>query len=428
MRRCWSTRALTLATLLATTLFTALAYASPAAADSIRDKQWYLDTLGIAKAWSVTRGSGVNACIIDSGVSDKVPELRGVVVAGKDFTGYSSGNGVKPYDSHGTEIASLLAGRGTGVGGRDGVIGVAPQAKIVSAQVTSGRPDPNAIKYCVDQGAQVISISLSVDDSAAMRSALAYAEQKQVVVVASAGNDGPGAAALPALYPGVVGVSGIDRSGRVDPSSSTGTGIAIAAPMSTKPTRGGVSAADGDGLVARHAPGDPFGPYGTVSGTSFAAPLVAGVVALIRAEYPNLDAANIVNRLLQTASPAGRGRPNSTYGYGIVNADAALTANVPPVATNPLGSFLASSPSSSVPATSRSAPVPATSPVVSASPVATPVPTTSSAPAPAASSAPSGLGTGAWVAIAVVVLAAAALVVVLVARSRRPHPPSSGAG
>ena len=82
------------------------------------------------------------------------------------------------------------------------------------------------------------------------------------------------------------------------------------------------------------APGNTYFEW---EGTSGAAPLVAGVVALVRAAHPELDAANVINRLIATATPTGGSVPSPIYGYGLIDAAAAVTADVPPVEANPMG-------------------------------------------------------------------------------------------
>jgi subtilisin family serine protease len=83
----------------------------------------------------------------------------------------------------------------------------------------------------------------------------------------------------------------------------------------------------------------PDGGYVRWSGTSAAAPLVSGLVALVRAAYPDLDAANVINRVIRTADPKGEEVPSPLYGYGIIDPVAALTAEVEAVEANPLGSL-----------------------------------------------------------------------------------------
>lgn len=379
--------------------------AGPARADAIRAGQWYLDPLGVTKAWSLTRGAGVKVAVVDNGVDGRVPELRTAVVGGRDFSGQGSADGQAAVastagTSHGTEVASVLAGRGTGP--HSGVIGVAPQASLLTASVATAAgidvsPIAAAIRWSTDHGAKVINLSLvSQASSSALTAAVRYAESKDVVLVAATGDNGVNGFGPPASLPGVVAVSGVDRTLTLDPDSSFGHGVALAGPYGTAP---------GTGLPVATRIDDPAGAHAVAHGTSLAAPIVAGMAALVRAEFPAMDAANVINRLIKTAAHAGSGPlPDDRYGYGIPNAYRALTAHVPTVAQNPLGSLAPAGGTSSG----------------SASPA--PSGTVSSAPAhsgAAAAGSSGSSGAGAWIAVGSVVVLIAALVGWFVARSRR---------
>ncbi len=125
-------------TLTATTLPASAAEATPR--DAVRDREYWLDDYGIRDAWAVTRGAGVTIAIIDTGVAGGVRDLAGAVVGGADFSGRGSADGQTPVGSeaphHGTMVASLAAGRGTG--GNSGVIGAAPEASILSISIGLG--------------------------------------------------------------------------------------------------------------------------------------------------------------------------------------------------------------------------------------------------------------------------------------------------
>ena len=143
-----------------------------------------------------------------------------------------------------------------------------------------------------------------------------------MVVVAAAGNRGSGTTVVgaPATMPGVLTVAGVDRQGQASfDASSQGITIGISAPS--------------EELVGV-APGGTVVRWG---GTSGATPIVAGIVALVRAAHPDLDAANVINRIIATAKPAGDDGPDAIYGFGIVDAAAAVTATVPLVDANPMG-------------------------------------------------------------------------------------------
>ncbi|MEZ2389840.1 S8 family serine peptidase [bacterium RCC_150] len=332
-----------------------LSVAPAASADSWRDKEYWLGEYGISAAWQVSKGAGVKVAIIDSGVDGNHPDLKGAVVGGTDASGAGDPDGQKSIGSkpeHGTLVATLLAGRGhaapdpsppadpqpPGPGpGPDGIVGVAPQAQILSVSAWLGSPNPagksdqeqipDAVRWAVDNGAKVINISLgstSPDWPQNWDAAFLYAEQKDVVIVAAAGNriGGNVQVGAPATIPGVLTVAGLDRNrtASVD-ASSQGISIGVAAPA--------------EELVG----GLPDGTYEDWAGTSGSAPIVSGVAALIRSKWPDMSAKQVINRIVSTAKDAGRPGKDPIYGYGILDAEAALKADVPEAASNPVGSI-----------------------------------------------------------------------------------------
>ncbi|WP_354178783.1 S8 family serine peptidase [Arthrobacter sp. UYP6] len=343
--------------------------AAPAQADDWRNKQYWLTDYGFDKAWAVSQGEGVKVAVIDTGIDPTHPDLTGAVTGGTDVSGAgdpAGSRGLGSNPSHGTLVATLLAGRGhapaappspaaTDKDGKkdtkedaepakepaksEGIIGVAPKAELLAVSAWIG-PDnpagipiedqiPAAIRWSVDNGARVINMSLGSSSTSWPESwdeAFLYAEQQDVVVVVAAGNRGVGMVQVgaPATIPGVLTVAGVDRNGEASwDSSSEGISIGVAAPA--------------EDLVG----GLPVGParYADWSGTSGAAPLVAGTAALIRSAYPDLSAADVINRIIATARDAGTPGQDTLYGYGLLDAGAALTADVPSVTANPLGNI-----------------------------------------------------------------------------------------
>lgn len=341
-------------TLAGASLSAGLTLAPAAWADEMRDKQHWLGESGITKAWEVSKGAGVKVAVIDSGVDAQHPDLKGAVTGGFDASGAGSPNGQKTLGGkpeHGTLVATMLAGRGhqpagataspgrgpAATGGPDGIIGVAPEAEILSVSTwlgsanPAGKSDqdqiPEAVRWAVDNGAKVINISLGSATPQWPQSwdaAFLYAEQKDVVIVAAAGNRVGGnlQVGAPATIPGVLTVAGLDRKGvaSVD-SSSQGISIGVAAPA--------------ENLLG----GLPGGGYAEWSGTSGATPIVAGVAALIRAKWPEMSAEQVINRIVSTAKDAGPAGKDPLYGFGVLNAEAALKDPVPEAAINPLGSI-----------------------------------------------------------------------------------------
>lgn len=312
--------------------------AAPAHADTVRDLEYWLADYGFTTAWNTTKGKGVTVAVIDTGVAGTVVELKGAITGGTDVSGIGSPDGQTPVgekSDHGTEVASLLAGRGSTPG--NGVIGVAPEASLLAVSVAFGDETgatvsnddqiAQAVIWAVDNGADVINMSLTRntrDWPESWDAAFMHAFENDVVVVAAAGNRGSGTTEVgaPATIPGVLTVAGVDREGNASfDASSQGITIAVAAPS--------------EDLVGVR----PDGSYVQWSGTSAAAPLVSGLVALVRAQYPELDANNVINRVIQTADPKGHPVGGPLYGYGVIDPVAALTEDVPEVDHNPLGSL-----------------------------------------------------------------------------------------
>ncbi|BCW18538.1 hypothetical protein NtRootA9_12460 [Arthrobacter sp. NtRootA9] len=339
--------------LLACCLCAGLVAAPAAHADEWRDKQYWLSESGITKAWEVSKGAGVKVAVIDSGVDAGHPDLKGAVVGGYDASGAGQPDGQKSVGSkpeHGTLVATMLAGRGhqpadakpsasPGPAGQgpDGIVGVAPEAEILSVSTwlgstnPSGKSDqdqiPEAVRWAVDNGAKVINISLGSTTPQWPQSwdaAFLYAEQKDVVIVAAAGNRVGGniQVGAPATIPGVLTVAGLDRknTASVD-ASSQGISIGVAAPA--------------EDLLG----GLPGGSYAEWAGTSGSTPIVSGVAALIRSKWPTMSAEQVINRIVSTAKDAGVPGKDPLYGYGILNAEAALKDDVPEATANPLGSM-----------------------------------------------------------------------------------------
>ena len=304
--------------------------AEPAPADEVRAGQRpVIKTLDLSTAWQVSRGKGVTVAVLDSGVDPGHRDLAGAVTVGRDFTDGANPRGVAPRRLHGTYMASLIAGHGHGPGGRFGVIGVAPEAGLLSVRVILEDDEPGfgtfntaerfenvvarGIRYAVDRGADVINLSISKELASGQdRAAVRYAISKGVVLVAAAGNDGgrkvDGAApySYPAAFPGVVAVGATDGRLRRARFSNGNSSVLVAAP--------GVD-------IVGAGPGDA---YWVGRGTSQATALVSGVAALIKAKYPSMSPPLIVQALAASAvdrPPAGY---DTGTGFGVVNAARAL--------------------------------------------------------------------------------------------------------
>ncbi|MFW0786284.1 type VII secretion-associated serine protease mycosin [Gordonia sp. CPCC 206044] len=341
-------------------------FASSAA--DVRDPSTAQQLMDVQAAWRYSKGNGVKVAVIDTGVQPSKRFKK--VTGGGDFV--SNGGGLTDCDGHGTMVAGIIAGKPSP---SDGFAGVAPEAEIIAIRQTSlayGTKDSNssdadsgdiasssygnvrtlayAVVAAVQKGADVINISEVACGPAGtdmqdkqLGAALQYAYQRNVVVVAAAGNlvepcktqntgvnpANPAAKGWDTLNtivsPGwyskyVLTVGGVESTtGGPWSLSVHGPWVSVAAPATEV-----VSVGLRGQAVNRQEGQD--GPV-TLDGTSFASPYVAGLAALIKAKFPGMSAADVMHRITATAHGAGSGR-NDAIGYGVVDPVAALSDTV----------------------------------------------------------------------------------------------------
>ena len=309
--------------------------AAPAFADTVRNQEWWLTSLHVTKAWLSSRGTGVTVAVLDTGVDATQPDLAGSVTTGRDFTASGRTAGGPFWGVHGTAVASLIAGHGHGPHHGDGIIGVAPQAKILSVRVTLENKDPllanptvvaalptaiaRGIRYAVRHGAQVIDLPLdpaaqaggtTQGGSPAERSAVQAALAKGVVLVAPSGDNGAGSGTpnFPAAYPGVIAVGAF------------GQGF-VKAPFTNLQSYAALTAA-GNGVIAANGPTG----YAKLKSTSAASAVVAGMAALIRSQFPTLTPVQVEQALTTSTAFQPQGGRKDGSGFGTADAAAALLA------------------------------------------------------------------------------------------------------
>lgn len=310
--------------------FAPSAHAAPRT-DPLRSQQWGLDQIRVPQAWTLTRGSGVTVAVIDSGVDFGHPDLRGALWPGKDFTG----SGIADDCGHGTEVVGIIAAhRSNGIG----IAGVAPEVKVMPLKDGAGctvdiQQQTSAIRYAADHGARVINISQGtqpVVGDAGVRllfaetaqAAVDYAWTKGSLVVAGAGNATIPTCGYPAALKHVICVGAVDQN-RVRAYYTQGeardTVDFLMAPGGGAnqtliwTTTGDVSNVTGQ--ISKRG-------YAQVNGTSFATPFVSGVAALLFSRGWSVQ--KVHDRLLSTATDLGLPGRDPVYGWGEVDAAAAL--------------------------------------------------------------------------------------------------------
>lgn len=292
-------------------------------------KQWNLSKIKAPQAWNESKGSGVRIAILDTGVDLQHPDLKGKVVAKRNFTGdeCSNDDSVDDANGHGTHIAGVAAAvtdNGVGVAG----VGRASSLMVGKVLNDAGKGYYSwwicGITWAADNGAKVINLSLGGPSaSQALKSAVDYAWNRGVVVVAAAGNGGKTTAFYPAYYANTIAVASTNSADALSGFSNRGAWVDIAAPgegiYSTLPTSTSAHGAKN---------------YGTLSGTSMATPHVAGLAALIWANGAT-SAAQVRNILQSTADRvAGTG---TWFEHGRINAAKAVGADSAPPPSNTNG-------------------------------------------------------------------------------------------
>ncbi|MFI8350450.1 type VII secretion-associated serine protease mycosin [Streptomyces sp. NPDC085596] len=314
--------------------------AGPAQAESIRERQWYLDAMHAPEIWKSSTGRGMTVALIDSGVDGSLPDLKGQILDGTDF---SSLRGDEHTDviGHGTSMAAIIAATGAH-GGPNASYGLAPGAKILpirmlDSQEVAGRIEANteysdkltqAIRYAADSKAQIINMSLALSDSRdrhdvgtpELAAAVKYALSKGKLLFAGVGNRGDkeNLPSYPASTPGVVGVGAVDKEATVADFSQKGPEVDITAP--------------GVGMV--HACTLETG-YCESKGTSDATAIASASAALIWSAHPDWTNNQVLRVMLDTLGKSTDGaNRDDALGYGVVRPRLAFTQTVNPGPAN----------------------------------------------------------------------------------------------
>jgi type VII secretion-associated serine protease mycosin len=301
----------------------------PQAVASLTTEPWAQQQLDFTRAWNMTKGKGVTVAVVDSGIDVTHPQLAGRVTS-VDLTHTRTTDCI----GHGTAVAGIIAAqdrRSQNVP----FVGVAPDVRLLSVKFTNQEhiqgSDPNlakAIREAAALKAKVINVSVQAPDTPDLKAAVKYAQSRDAVVVAAAGNvtdqnRGTVGPAYPAEYPDVIGVGSLTSGGAVADTSNTTTKVSVSAPGQA---------------VATTWPGG-YAP--NEEGSSFAAAFVSGTAALVRAYHPKLNYKQVKARIEATAN----GSAGVGSGAGMINPWQAVTellpgedsgsAGAPPGATEP---------------------------------------------------------------------------------------------
>jgi subtilisin family serine protease len=335
-------------------LFSAVPAIAAATNDTYWNLQWGPQQIRAPQAWQTSSGAGATIAIVDSGVDLDHPDLAGKIVGGATFFGcpsqpngcgngdWQSGGGVaEPHGTHVAGIAAAVTNNGVGIAG------VAPDAKLLAVKALDANGGSfeeiaAGVRWAADHGANVINLSLGAlpgvqalvitGQVTALQDAISYARNRGVVVVAAAGNESAPLCDTPGFDTGALCVVATDSRELKAAYSNLGVKVptdAVAAPggaaltscrddvISTVPP----DATPGSCEQSEGTPG-----YDFYAGTSMATPHVSGVAALLAAQgRTDDDIVSVIERTARTPVTGTRGTYTPAYGYGIVDAAAAVT-------------------------------------------------------------------------------------------------------
>jgi subtilisin len=263
---------------------------------------WSISAYGLPALWSRHQGAGVRVAVLDTGVDDSHPALIGVV---KDHRNFTKDCSASDTNGHGTHVAGVIAARGP-------MTGVAPQAEIISCKVLNNNGAGSlesvarAILFAIEAKCDICVMSLGAPvRTEELTEAVRAADKAGMILVCAAGNDG-GRVSYPAAYEEAIAVGAVGRDGGVCEFSCRGREIDVAAP--------------GEEITSCWLGGG----YATLSGTSMAAPFVAGVMALAIPQMPPPRSGKAHAVIKNTSVDAGDPGHDHLYGWGLINPSTAL--------------------------------------------------------------------------------------------------------
>ena len=284
--------------------------------DPLLSQQWGWFRVAVDKAYDANiKGSGIVVAVLDTGIDLDHPDLANNIVDGWNFADDNSD--VSDLDNHGTMVSGIIAAIANN---NEGMTGVAPEAKIMPLKVLDSeggnlRDVASAIRYAADNGAQVITMSFGGQRtrfSIITEKAIDYAHKQGCILVAAVGNENTSELFYPAAYEQVIAVSAIDQNDTRADFSNYGTYVDFCAP----------------GINIASTGKD--GGYYMANGTSFSAPFVAGLIALMLSDNPQLTTEEVKTELLTHVEDLGENGWDQYYGWGLANAYSAIPEDAIP--------------------------------------------------------------------------------------------------
>ncbi len=288
----------------------------PVPNDPYLDRQWALNQIRMPQLWQITTGSPeILVAVLDTGIDQSHADLEGKVLAEANFTGSPTPGDIH---GHGTHVAGIIAASSdNGIG----IAGVAPQCRLLNVKVADDRGQCQAtalaegIVWAVDNGANIINISIGLKEPCQeLAEAIDYAWNKGAVIIAAAGNEGNDAPIYPAYYENTLAVAAIKENNTFAPLSNRGEWVDVAAP--------------GFNIYSTL----PDDSYDYKTGTSFAAPYVSGLAALLFNMVTDTNGDGWLNDEVRAAIEAGCQEIGlNGVGYGRIDAASSLaeTGNTP---------------------------------------------------------------------------------------------------
>ncbi len=276
--------------------------------DELYDEQWQWDMLQAEGGWNLeSYGNDIKIAVIDSGCHAH-EDLKNNLLEGKNY--FDGSKDVEDDEGHGTHVAGIIAAEMNDIG----IVGVAPQAKIVPLkcfaknEITFTDDIVQAIYDAVDiYGCQIINMSWGMAyNDVFLEEAITYAAEKGVILVAAVGNYFSTKLYYPAAYDCVIGVSSVNAQKNKSIFAQKNTSVLVAAP--------------GEQVKSTYLDGT----YALLDGTSQAAPMISGIAAVALSVDENLTGAEFVKLLTETAEDLGTEGQDDSFGYGLVNEAALL--------------------------------------------------------------------------------------------------------